>query len=98
MAFARPLLCEVTARGIDGLGHVREVLLGVEAVDDLNRIGKVLVGEVPDPRGPIAEHGLARCAIEAAPRGLTHDARREDARRRVRVLVRRAFDRSRVAD
>ena len=70
----------------------------MEAVDDLNRIGKVLVGEVPDPRGPIAEHGLARCAIEAAPRGLTHDARREDARRRVRVLVRRAFDRSRVAD
>ena len=46
MAFARPLLCEVSAGAIDGLGHVREVLFGVEAVDDLNRIGKVLVGEM----------------------------------------------------
>ena len=93
MAFARPLLCEVSAGAIDGLGHVREVLFGVEAVDDLNRIGKVLVGEVPDPDGPIAEHGLARRALEAAPRGLTLDARRELARRRVSVFVRRAFDR-----
>ena len=69
-----------------------------EAVNDLNSVGKVLVGEVPDPLGPIAEHGLARRAIEAAPRGLALDARRELARRRVSVLVRRAFDRRRVAD
>ena len=39
-----------------------------------------------------------RRALEAAPRGLTLDARRELARRRVSVFVRRAFDRSRVGD
>ena len=85
MAFAPPLLCEFTARAVDGLGHVREVLLDVETVNDLNRVGKVLVGEVPDPLGPIAEHGLARRVVEAAPGGLTIDARRELARRRVRI-------------
>ena len=63
VTFARPLLRQVGARTIDGLGDVREVLLGVEAVNDLNSVGKVLVGEVPDPPGSIAGHRLQGLAL-----------------------------------
>jgi len=40
------------------------MLLGVEPANDLDSIGKVLVGEVPDPLGSIAEHSAECRAIE----------------------------------
>ena len=49
VALVRPLLAQVAARPVNGLGHVREVLLGVEAIDDLDGVGEVLAGDVPDP-------------------------------------------------
>ena len=97
MASAPPLLCQVGARLVDGLGDVREVLLGVEAVNDLNGVGEVFVGEVPDPLGPIAEHGFTWCAVEAASGGLAFDARCELAWSRVGVFARRTLDGSRIS-
>jgi hypothetical protein len=61
------------------------VLLGVEAIDDLDSV-------------PIAEHDPARRAVEAAPRGFALDTRRELARHLVGVLLGRALDGGRVAD
>ncbi len=63
VALACPLLRQVGARVVDGLGHVGEVLLGVEAVNDLNSVGKCSSARFQIP-GPIAEHDLARRAFD----------------------------------
>ena len=47
-----PLRGEVAAGAVDGLGDVEDVLLGVKDVHDLDGVGQVLVGEVPDPGAP----------------------------------------------
>ena len=56
----RPLLAQVGARAVDGLGGIGRCCLVVEAVNELNSIGKVLVGEMPDPLG-----GSIRCHLGA---------------------------------
>ena len=43
-----------------------QVLLGVEQVDDLERVGKRHVGDVPDPGRAVADHDLAGL-IEGTP-------------------------------
>ena len=45
----------------------------MEAVNDLDGIGEVLSGEVPDPLGPVAEHDLTVRMIEAAADRLSLD-------------------------
>ena len=87
MAFARPLLCEVT---IDGLGHVREVLFGVEAVRSERIECSSVRFQIQMAPSPSTAWRAARSSRAAWP----HDARRELARRRVSVFVRRAFDRA----
>ena len=54
--------------------HLEHMALGVENIDDLDGVGEVLVGEVPDPRRAVAEDGMARCGGEAASPGLADDA------------------------
>ena len=70
----------------------------MEAVDDLDRVGEALGGDVPDLFGPVAQHRAAVRTIEAAPHGFAFDTGGERARRFVGIFLRRALDRRRVAD
>ena len=88
----------VGAGHVDRLGDVPQVLLGVEQVDDLDRVGKRHVGDVPDPGRAVADHDLAGSAVEAAPPGLAFDAAGERRRFGVGVAGGGAFDGRRVAD
>jgi len=45
----------------------------VKPVDDLDRIGKALVGQVPDPGRTVAEHNAPLGTVEAAPLCLALD-------------------------
>ena len=69
-----PLMADPAADAVDGLGDLEQMPFGVEDVDDLDRVGEVLVGEVPDPRRAIAEDDPAPGRVEAAAFGLAHDA------------------------
>src|SRR5258708_25445064 len=42
------------------------MLARVIEIDDLDRAGKVLLGQIPDPLGPIAHDDLLLCAAPAA--------------------------------
>jgi hypothetical protein len=42
------------------------VLAGVKQIDDLNRAGEVLRGDIPDPFGSIADHDLLFGAASTA--------------------------------
>ena len=55
------------------------MLLGMEAIDDLDSVGEILVGHVPNPGSPITENGLPTGPVEAAPRRFTLDPRRKRA-------------------
>ena len=50
---------QVGAGSIDGLGDIEQVAFGVEAIDNLHGAGEVLVGQVPDPGGSVAEDDAA---------------------------------------
>ncbi|PJB46578.1 MAG: hypothetical protein CO108_05560 [Deltaproteobacteria bacterium CG_4_9_14_3_um_filter_63_12] len=65
-ALVRPLLVQNAVAAIDRLGAVGEVLVDVEAVEDLNGVRELLGGEVPDPRGAVAEDDAARGLLEAS--------------------------------
>ena len=54
--------------------QIPEVLASVIQIDDLNRAGKVLLGEIPDPFGPIAHDDLLFRAAPAALPGFQVDA------------------------
>ena len=69
-----PSFADLTRASVDGLGDLEQMALGVEDVDDLDGVGEVLVGEVPDPWRAVAEHDLARRVVEAAALGLAQDA------------------------
>ena len=56
---------------VDGLGDIEDVLLGVKDVDDLDRVGQILVGEVSDPGRAVTEHDAALGAIDASALKLT---------------------------
>ena len=60
-----PLLGEVGSGSEEGLGGLEEVSLGVEDVHDLEGVGEVFVGEVPDPGGAVTEDDPAR-GVEGA--------------------------------
>ena len=49
-----PVGGEGTRRSVDGFGHVRELLLGVEEVHDLHGPGKVFGSQVPNPGSTVA--------------------------------------------
>ena len=69
-----PLLADLAAVSVDGPGDLEQMALGMEDVDDLDGIGKVFVGEVPDPRRTVAEDDPALRGVEAAAFGLAQDA------------------------
>jgi hypothetical protein len=74
------------------------VLLGVKTVHDLDGVGKVLVGKIPDPLRPVAEHGATGGRVEPAASSLALDTSRKFARYFVGIPLRCALDRSRVTD
>jgi tetratricopeptide (TPR) repeat protein len=53
--------------GVQFAGDLPEVLARVIEIDNLNRAGEMLLGEVPDPLGPVAHHHLCFGATPAAP-------------------------------
>jgi len=53
--------------GIQFAGQFPEVLAGVIKIDDLNRAGEVLIGNIPDPLRSIADDDLL---FGAAPTAL----------------------------
>ena len=83
--------------GLDGLGHVAQILLGVVDIDDFDGAGKVLGRQMPDPGGAVAKDDTAGCGVEAAPLRLAIDALREGGWQRVGVAAGRALDRGVVA-
>jgi hypothetical protein len=48
-------------------GQFPEVLSGVIKIDDLNRAGEVLIGNIPDPFRSIADDDLLFGAVPTAP-------------------------------
>jgi hypothetical protein len=45
----------------------------MEAIDNLEGFGKLLFGNIPDPRGTVSEHDLTMRLAEAATRRLSPD-------------------------
>ena len=60
--------------------------------------GKPFGGQVPDPRGAVADDDALGCGVETASYGLTIGPLCEGGRRRVGVAAGRASDRGVVAD
>jgi hypothetical protein len=57
--------------GIQLAGDIPQVLTSVIQIDDLNRAGEVLIGEVPDPFGAVADDDFPFRAVPSAIPGLT---------------------------
>ena len=68
-AFAASLIVAEQLRG-----KLPEVLPRMVEIDDLNRAGEVLVGQVPDPEGTIAKDDLLLRSAPAAAPGLGVEA------------------------
>ena len=80
------------------LARSGELLAGVEAIDDPDGVGELLLGEAPDPGGTIAEDDLAVGPGEAPAVGFASDATVEVRRLRVGVASGRALDGRRVGE
>src|SRR5215472_18426999 len=65
------------SEAIDSFAELTEVLLGVKAIDDLNRPGEQFLNQVPDPRGSISERSRTLSLGEAAALTLAPDALRK---------------------
>ena len=77
-----PPLGQVGPRAVDGLGDVAQVLLGVVDVNDLDGPGKLLGGDVPNPRSAVTDDDLTVCGVETAPYCLAMDTLGEGGRLR----------------
>src|ERR1019366_5286668 len=73
VALPSPLLGQFAIGAINGLGDIAQMLLGMESVHDLDGVGEVFSGQVPDPGGAIAQYDMARGALEAAADGFATD-------------------------
>src|ERR1035438_3581417 len=60
--------------GIEFAGQVPEMLAGVIKIDNLNGPGEVLIGDIPDPFGSIADDDLLYGTAPAALPGFQIDA------------------------
>jgi hypothetical protein len=49
----------------------------MEAVDDLDGVGEMLLGVVPDPGGTVSQHHALAGRVEAAPRCLLDGGQHE---------------------
>ena len=59
---------------VKGFSKITQIFFGVIAVDNLGDTGKLIVGDVLNPQGPIPEHDPTGRLAEAAARGLPPDA------------------------
>jgi len=74
MTLPRPRFAEVARCSVDRFRHVAQMLLGVEAVDDLEGTGKVLLRKVSDRCSAIAEDGTSWSTVETTAAGFPEDA------------------------
>ena len=88
---------ETVTAWLDGLAAEADRRTVVD-VDDLDGVGKLLVGQVPDPGGAVAEDDLSGGGDEAAPLRLAMGALGEGGRLRVGVAAGRALNGGVVAD
>ena len=59
---------------VKSFSEITQVLFGMIAVHNLGGLGKLIVGDVPNPQGPIPEHDRTWCLAEAAARSFSPDA------------------------
>ena len=71
---ADPGVAALGVGGIEQASHIPEMLAGMQQINDLNRAGEVLLGDVPDPLGTIADDDLFLGATPAAFPGLQIEA------------------------
>ena len=74
LAVCCPLRSSWRSGTVQSFCDITQVLFGMIAVNNLGGIGKLIVGDVPNPQGPIPEHGRARSLAEAAARSFSPDA------------------------
>src|SRR5580704_1997566 len=70
----RPLRSWRRSRTVQSFSDITQVLFGMIAVHNLGGIGKLIVGNVPNPQGPIPEHDRSRRLAEAAAGSFSPDA------------------------
>ena len=78
-----PPVGQVGPGAVDGLGDIAQVLLGVVDVNDLDGVGKLLGGDVPNPRRAVADDDLTVRGVKTAPLRLAMDPLGEGGRLRV---------------
>jgi integrase len=59
---------------VQSFSEITQVLFGMIAVHNLGGIGKLILGKIPNPKGPISEHDSTWRMAEAAARSLPPDA------------------------
>ena len=50
-----PLRCAWMSEAVESFSEITQVLFGMIAVNNLGGIGKLILGEIPNPKGPISE-------------------------------------------
>ena len=73
----QPTLLRRRIGGMELARQVPEMLAGMIEIDDLDRAGKVLIGDVPDPVGAIADDDFGWGAVPSAVPGLGIDPKAE---------------------
>jgi hypothetical protein len=75
--FFLPTFCPLRrawmSEAIESFSEITQVLFGMIAVNNLSGIGKLILGEIPNPEGPISEHD-SWCVAEATARSFAPDA------------------------
>jgi hypothetical protein len=55
---SNPMLPFSLVVGVEGLSHRPDMLAGMVEIHDLNGLGKMFVGQLPNPGGPIPQENL----------------------------------------
>jgi len=84
--------------GIEGLGHLTQVLLDVKPIDDFYRPREEFLSQVPDPGSAIGQHHSTRRLLEAAPLRLAPNPLREIGGLGVSIRRDGTFNRCRIGD
>src|ERR1700681_1627688 len=70
----RPLRSSRRSRTVQSFSDSTQVFFGMIAVNNLGGIWKLIVGNVPNPQGPIPKHDRTRGLAEAAAGSFSPDA------------------------
>ncbi len=68
-----PLAGEIAVLSVECRGDIEQMLLGVEAIDNLDGIRHMLAGDVPYPGSTVTKDNPPRDAEEVAPLHLAQD-------------------------